>query len=268
MFDRFTVRARKVMVLARQEAQRLRNDYIGTEHLLLGLMRDPDSPAGHVLMSLGVKIEDVRKEVAELYGKEIPPLPSVERGVPPSIDRPPLFLEEAKSRLRMYKSLAERAMVQVDESRWGETLGPEENSIAIVVKHITGNMRSRWTDFLTTDGEKPDRNRDSEFEAGAVDTPEALKARWQEGWALPFRTLEGLGEGDLGRVVTIRGEPHTVLQAIVRQLTHYAYHVGQIVFLARHLAGPGWKSLSIPRGKSKDFEVTREGEIYRPEEPR
>ena len=127
------------------------------------------------------------------------------------------------------------------------------------MKHISGNMRSRWTDFLATDGEKPDRNRDTEFELDAADSPAALRARWEAGWALLHRTLDGLGEGDLARTVTIRGEPHTVLQAVVRQLTHYAYHAGQIVLLARHRAGDRWESLSIPKGRSREFEVNRDG---------
>ena len=172
------------------------------------------------------------------------------------------YLEEAKARFRTVKGLADRALAQVDAARWFEPLGPDENSIALVMKHLSGNMRSRWTDFLTTDGEKPDRNRDSEFEVGGGDTPESIRARWEEGWALLFRALEPLGEEDLGRTVTIRGEPHTVLQAVNRQTSHYSYHVGQIVTLARHIAGPAWTSLSIPRGKSKEFEVSKRGETY------
>ena len=174
------------------------------------------------------------------------------------------YLEEAKSRLRMVKGLADRAMEQAGPGRWFEALGPDENSIAVVVKHLSGNMRSRWTDFLTTDGEKPDRDRDREFEREPGDAPEALRARWEAGWALLFAALDGLREGDLGRTVTIRGEPHTVLQAVNRQLSHYSYHVGQIVLLARHFAGPAWTSLSIPRGRSKEFEVDRRGGTYRP----
>jgi hypothetical protein len=132
------------------------------------------------------------------------------------------------------------------------------------MKHISGNMRSRWTNFLTTDGEKPDRDRDSEFEQSDADTREAVLTRWESGWRLLFEALDPLTEDDLQKTVTIRGEPHTVLQAINRQLTHYASHVGQIVFLAKHLAGPRWQSLSIPRGKSRQFDVTKEGTPYRP----
>ena len=125
---------------------------------------------------------------------------------------------------------------------------PESNSIATIVKHITGNMRSRWTDFLSTDGEKPNRNRDSEF----VDPPatrEALLATWEDGWQHVFRAIEPLTDADLARTVTIRGEPHSVMQAINRQLTHYACHIGQIMMLAKHFAGDRWQSLSIPRAR-------------------
>ena len=125
-------------------------------------------------------------------------------------------------------------------------------------------MRSRWTDFLTTDGEKPDRNRDTEFEEAEGDTRESILARWEAGWRLLFDAIEPLTDDDLQRTVTIRGEPHTVLQAINRQLTHYAAHIGQVVFLAKHLAGSRWQTLSIPRGKSGHFDVTKDGRPYRP----
>ncbi len=173
-------------------------------------------------------------------------------------------LEDALVQFRKTRSLAERALAQVEEKDWFSTLDPETNSIAIVVKHLAGNMRSRWTDFLTTDGEKPDRNRDSEFVAEPGDTATSLCARWDEGWDLLCRALEPLGPEDLARTVTVRGEPHTVLQAVHRQVSHYSYHVGQIVLLARHFAGPRWQSLSIPRGRSKEFEVARDGTAYRP----
>ncbi|HSF03056.1 MAG TPA: DUF1572 family protein, partial [Solirubrobacterales bacterium] len=152
---------------------------------------------------------------------------------------------------------------QVDDTQFFHTPAPDANSIAVIMKHVGGNLRSRWTDFLTTDGEKPDRDRDSEFETGAADTRASISARWEEGWRLQFSAIQGLSPADLSRTVAIRGEPHTVLQAIQRQLTHYAYHVGQIVFLARHFAGPRWRSLSIPRGRSKDFDVARDGRPYR-----
>jgi hypothetical protein len=132
------------------------------------------------------------------------------------------------------------------------------------MKHMSGNMRSRWTDFLTTDGEKPDRNRDSEFETEDSDTAASIRERWEDGWARVFAAVEALEPADLGRTITVRGEKHAVLQAITRQLTHYASHVGQIVFLAKHLAGDRWQTLSIPRGKSREFDVTKSGALYRP----
>jgi hypothetical protein len=173
------------------------------------------------------------------------------------------FLEDAILQLRKYKGLADGALEQVADADLFRSVDAESNSIAIVMKHIAGNMRSRWTDFLTTDGEKPSRDRDSEFEAEAGDTRASIGARWEEGWRLLFAAVETLSPTDLARTVAIRGEPHTVLQAIQRQLTHYAYHVGQIVFLARHFAGPSWRSLSIPKGQSKDFDVARNGQPYR-----
>jgi len=137
-------------------------------------------------------------------------------------------------------------MAQVSEEQLFAVLDGEGNSIGLVVKHMAGNMRSRWTDFLTTDGEKPDRNRDSEF-VEPPPTRERLMAVWDEGWALVFGAIEPLGESDLGRRVTIRGEAHSVMQAINRQIAHYASHVGQIVLLAKHFAGDGWRTLSIPK---------------------
>jgi hypothetical protein len=174
------------------------------------------------------------------------------------------WLADAALQFRKYRALADGALAQVSEADFLRAIDPESNSIALVVKHMAGNMRSRWTDFLTADGEKPDRNRDDEFELGAADTREALLARWEQGWALLFDAVDRLREKDLLAEVRIRGEAHTVMQAVDRQLTHYAYHVGQIVFLARHFAGPRWKSLSIPKGKSRQFEVARNGKPYRP----
>jgi hypothetical protein len=153
---------------------------------------------------------------------------------------------------RYYKKLGERAMDQVADEHLFATLDHEANSIATIVKHITGNMRSRWTDFLTTDGEKADRNRDGEF----VDPPstrDALLKNWEDGWQYVFAALESLTDADLTRTVTIRGEPHSVMQAINRQLAHYPHHVGQIVLLAKHFACDRWQSLSVPRNKSADF---------------
>ena len=150
-----------------------------------------------------------------------------------------------------YKGLAERAMQQVADEHLFVALDDESNSIAITIKHMAGNMRSRWTDFLTTDGEKPDRNRDTEF----IDAPATrlqLMELWEEGWTHVFQALQPLSDNDLGRTVMIRGEAHSVTQAINRQLTHYAYHVGQIVLLAKHFAN-AWQSLTIPKNRSADF---------------
>jgi len=156
------------------------------------------------------------------------------------------YLEESLARFRDYKKLAEDAMAQVTDEQLFAALDPEANSIAIIVKHMTGNMRSRWTDFLTTDGEKPDRHRDTEFEDPPA-TRDALMALWQAGWDGVFRALEPLTDADLGRRVLIRGEAHSVMQAISRQIAHYACHVGQIVLLAKHYQHTQWRSLSIPR---------------------
>lgn len=172
------------------------------------------------------------------------------------------FLEDAVRELRKYKNLADRAIAQVSGDDLYRTIDAESNSVALVMKHIAGNMRSRWTDFLASDGEKPDRDRDSEFELGADDTRDALLGRWEAGWRLLFEALAALSPADVLRTVPIRREPHTVMQAIHRQLTHYAYHVGQIVFLAKHFAGTNWVSLSIPKGKSREFEVAKSGEPY------
>jgi Protein of unknown function (DUF1572) len=173
------------------------------------------------------------------------------------------YLEETIAEFRKYKKFADKAVAQVSDADFFRKLDPESNSVALLMKHIAGNLRSRWTDFLTSDGEKPDRNRDTEFERYDADTKESILARWESGWRMLFEALAPLGDDDLQRTVVIRGEPHTVVQAINRQVTHYASHVGQIVFLAKHLAGDRWKTLSIPRGKSREFEVTRKGEPYR-----
>ena len=162
------------------------------------------------------------------------------------------YLEDSLTLLRYYKTLAERAMAQVTDEQLVAVLDPEMNSIAMNVKHMAGNMRSRWTDFLTSDGEKPDRNRDSEF----VDPPsarEAVLAMWETGWKLVFDALEPLSEQDMARTVTIRGEAHSVMQAINRQVAHYPYHCGQIVMLAKHFRSSGWQSLTVPRGHSGEF---------------
>jgi uncharacterized damage-inducible protein DinB len=162
------------------------------------------------------------------------------------------YLADAIALLRYYKGLGDRAIEQAPDEALTASLDPESNSIAIIVKHLAGNMRSRWTDFLTSDGEKPDRNRDTEFEAPPGSREELLKM-WETGWSCVFAAVDNLTEADLARTITIRGEPHSVLQAINRQLAHYAYHVGQIVYLARHFAGDRWQSLTVPKGKSAEF---------------
>jgi hypothetical protein len=149
---------------------------------------------------------------------------------------------------RQYKVLAERAMAQASDEQLFTLLDAEANSIALIVKHMAGNMRSRWTDFLTTDGEKPDRNRDSEFEEPPA-TRDDLMTVWENGWKCVFAAVEPLSDADLVRTVTIRGEPHSVMQAINRQIAHYAQHVGQIILLAKHYAGREWKTVSMPKKK-------------------
>ncbi len=157
------------------------------------------------------------------------------------------YLDECVSQLRKLKGQAEKAMAQVGDAQFFALLDADANSIALIVKHVAGNMRSRWTDFLTSDGEKPDRHRDGEFEREAVDTREAILARWEAGWDLLFDAVTSLQPGDLQKTVAIRGEPHTVVQAINRQLSHYSAHVGQIVLLSKHFTGANWKTLSIPK---------------------
>ncbi len=161
----------------------------------------------------------------------------------------------ARAEFAKLKALAEKALAQVDDAAFFALPEPsgETNSMALVVKHMAGNARSRWRDFLASDGEKPDRDRDREFELAPDDTREGLMAAWAEGWAMLDLALAPLGPEDLMRTATIRGEPHTVLQLIDRQLTHYGYHVGQIVLLARLAKGGGWSSLSVPRGQSAAF---------------
>ena len=165
------------------------------------------------------------------------------------------YLKDSLDLFRYYKKLAERAMEQCPDEGLFATLDAESNSIATIVKHMAGNMRSRWTDFLTSDGEKPDRNRDTEFET-PPQTRAALLEVWESGWKIFLGALEPLRDADLGRTVTIRGEPHSVMQAINRQTAHYAHHIGQILFAAKHftVAKTGkWNSLSVPRGKSREF---------------
>lgn len=165
------------------------------------------------------------------------------------------YVKDSVDLFRYYKKLAERAMAQCSDESLFAVIDPESNSIAIIVKHMAGNMRSRWMDFLTTDGEKSDRNRDTEFE-DAPKTRAALVELWERGWKHVFDALEPLTDADMARTVTIRTEPHSVMQAINRQVAHYAHHVGQILFLAKHLTAKTtgkWDSLSVPRGQSKTF---------------
>ena len=171
------------------------------------------------------------------------------------------YLEDSLSLFRYYKNLVESAMEQVPDEQLFTVLDEEMNSIAVIVNHMASNMRSRWTDFLTTDGEKPDRNRDREF-GDPPTSRQALLDLWNHGWNCLFSALEPLSESDLGCTITIRSEPHSALQAINRQMAHYAYHCGQIVFLAKHFRGRQWKSLTIPRGQSGTFnERVARGEV-------
>ena len=163
------------------------------------------------------------------------------------------YLADALQTFRDQKKLAERAFEQISDEDFFATLDGESNSIAVITKHMAGNMLSRWTDFLTTDGEKPNRDRDMEFvilpKAGRAD----LLAYWERGWQCVFDAIEPLGPEDLLRTVLIRGQEHTVLQAINRQIAHYAYHTGQIVYLAKHFKASNWQSLSVPRNRSAEF---------------
>jgi len=163
------------------------------------------------------------------------------------------YLDEVGRQMRGHKRMGEGAMAQLRDADFFVTLDPESNSVAILVKHLAGNMRSRFSDFLTTDGEKPDRFRDTEFELTPATTRAEVMNWWDEGWECVFETIDALKPEDVMRTVTIRAEPHTVLQAINRQIAHYAAHIGQIVFLAKHLRSSEWKTLTIPRGKSEEF---------------
>lgn len=194
-------------------------------------------------------IEFELKPQAEAHGEK-------RNGVQTMSDLGSHYLDEVQRQLRGYKRLGEGAMSQLKDEELFMTLDPESNSVAILVKHLAGNMRSRFTDFLTSDGEKPNRNRDQEFEITTDTTRTDVLHWWEEGWERVFSAVAGLKPEDLLRTVTIRSEPHTVLQAINRQLAHYSAHVAQMIFLAKHLRSSEWKSLSVPRGKSKDFTAT------------
>lgn len=163
------------------------------------------------------------------------------------------FLSYITHEFHRLKSLAEKAIAQSNEEGFFARSDGESNSVAILVKHIAGNLRSRWTDFLTTDGEKADRHRDKEFKIEDEEKKEELMKEWEESWSVLFRTLENISSDDLERTITIRGEEHLVWQAVLRQMAHYAYHVGQIVMLAKRWRSGEWQPLSIPRGKSEEF---------------
>jgi len=164
-----------------------------------------------------------------------------------------LYLDEIFRGLRGHKRLADEAIAQLTDEQFFAQPDPESNSVAIIVKHLAGNFRSRFTDFLTSDGEKPDRDRDQEFLMTRETSRDELLRWWEQNWELLFDTVNSLEPGDLGRTVTIRGQPHTVLQALNRASGHCAYHVGQITFLAKHWKGAEWKSLSVPKGQSEQF---------------
>jgi hypothetical protein len=164
------------------------------------------------------------------------------------------YLEDSIASLRAYKKMADKAIAQLHDDEFFITLDEEANSVAVIMKHMAGNMFSRWTDFLTTDGEKPDRNRDMEFVIESKTSRDDVIAYWEQGWQRVFEALEPLKADDLGKKALIRGEEHTVIQAINRQLMHYSSHIGQIVFLAKHFRSSEWKTLSIPRNRSAEFE--------------
>jgi len=171
------------------------------------------------------------------------------------------YLDDALTTFRDYKKLAERAFAQLRDEDFFQTLDPESNSIAVNMKHMAGNMLSRWTEFLTTDGEKPERDRDMEFVMLPETTKDHMLAYWEKGWKCAFEAIEPLAPEDLMRTITIRGQQHTVVQAINRQLAHYAYHVGQIVYLAKHFKSNEWQSLSVPKNKSAEFNVYLEQKL-------
>ena len=166
------------------------------------------------------------------------------------------YHQDAVKAMRAYKKLADKAIAQVHDDEFFVTLDEESNSVAVVMKHMAGNMLSRWTDFLTSDGEKPDRNRDMEFVIEPQTTKDDVLAYWERGWQCVFDAIEPLQPADFEKTVLIREEPHTIVQALNRQLMHYAYHIGQIVFLAKHFRSTSWNSLSVPRNRSAEFNAT------------
>jgi hypothetical protein len=170
------------------------------------------------------------------------------------------YFDDAVKALKAYKKLTEKAIAQMKDDELFVTLDEESNSVAVIMKHMAGNMFSRWTDFLTTDGEKPDRNRDMEFVIESNTTKADLLDYWERGWACVFAALEPLTLDDFEKTVLIRGEPHTIVEAINRQLMHYSYHIGQIVYVAKHFRSTEWSSLSVPRNRSAEFNATKFGQ--------
>ena len=166
------------------------------------------------------------------------------------------YFDDSLKALHAYKKLAEKAIAQLKDEEFFVRLDEESNSVAVIMKHMAGNMFSRWTDFLTSDGEKPNRNRDMEFVIESQTTKDDVIDYWERGWKCVFEALEPLRPEDFEKKVMIRGEEHTIIQAINRQLMHYAYHVGQIVFLAKHFRSAEWSSLSVPRNKSAEFNAS------------
>ncbi len=171
------------------------------------------------------------------------------------------YLADALKTFRDYKTLGERAFAQLNDEDFFRTIDEESNSIAVIIKHLAGNMISRWTDFLTTDGEKPERNRDLEFLMLPETTKDEMLAYWEKGWKCTFDAIEPLTADDLMRTVRIRSQDHTVIQAINRQIAHYANHVGQMVFLAKHLKGGDWQTLSVPKNRSAEFNEYLKGKL-------
>jgi hypothetical protein len=168
------------------------------------------------------------------------------------IDLLKIYIGDVSDTFRGYKKLGEIGMAQVNDEEFFRFRGEDANSIALIIKHIAGNLRSRWRNFLTEDGEKPDRDRDSEFEHFGETRAELMEA-WEAGWRTLFEAIDSLTPEDLSRTVLIRGETHSLFQAINRQLTHYAYHIGQIVLVAKETKGSKWNSLSVPKNRSKEF---------------
>jgi hypothetical protein len=183
--------------------------------------------------------------------RQFPPriIGDIETGNPMSESYVQLVTREFKR----LQSLADGAMSQLSDEQFFTIPAPGDNSVAVIVKHVGGNLVSRWADFLTSDGEKPGRDREREFRIDPGDTREQLLQMWARGWTTLFAALAPLGDSDMARIITIRGEPLTVVQAVNRQLTHYAYHVGQIVYVAKHHRGSAWRPLSIPVGRSAEF---------------